>query len=90
MVAGLLRGGVVGERHRRGGAHWRMGLDSRVDVWRCGLSSMGLWQGHVAPGGQGPLTGGPRAEETTTNKWARSYLISIRNKCQKTNSPREK
>jgi hypothetical protein len=33
--------------------------------------------GHMALGGQGPLAGGPRAEETTTDRWARSYLISI-------------
>jgi hypothetical protein len=46
--------------------------------------------GCVAPGGQGALTGGPRAEETAPDKWARSYLISIQNKLQKMNSPREK
>jgi hypothetical protein len=37
-----LRGGVMGKRHRRGGAHQRMGLDGQVDVWRHGLSSTGL------------------------------------------------
>jgi hypothetical protein len=45
MAAGLLGGGVMGERHRRGGAHRWMGLDGRVDVWWRGLSSMGLQQG---------------------------------------------
>jgi hypothetical protein len=46
--------------------------------------------GHMAPGGEGPLTGSPRVEETATDGWAHSYLISIRNKCQKMNSPPEK
>jgi hypothetical protein len=44
----------------------------------------------VVPGGQGPLIGGPWADETTTDRWARSYLISIRNKHQKMNFPWEK
>jgi hypothetical protein len=42
------------------------------------------------PGGRTALTGGPRCEETTNDRWARSYLIFNQNKCQKMNSPRGK
>jgi hypothetical protein len=77
-----------GRRRRSVERLWPVGrpfLRSRQDTtWQCGCG------GCMAPGGQGPLTGRPRVEETATDKWARSYLISIRNKCQKMNSPREK
>jgi hypothetical protein len=50
MAVSLLGGGVMGERHRRGGAHRRTGLDDLVDVRWHELSSMGLRRGCTTSG----------------------------------------
>jgi hypothetical protein len=56
MAAGLLRGGVMGERHRRGGAHRWTGLDDQVDVRRRRLLLTGLRRGCTASGEGGDGT----------------------------------
>jgi hypothetical protein len=77
MAVGLLGGGVMGERHRRGGAHRWMGLDGRVDVWWRGLSSMGLQQGCMMS-----IEGGdPSREETAQRRAAvagRSAVFKVK------------